>query len=136
MPRKNKAEVKPSLSLRDSLNQLNIHESYISLMLGFLVVIFAAAVTLVSFKSVKLMNFRDQLFGQKKVFNETKTTPIKSQKETTKKVETYKVQADDLLWDIAVKFYDDGNRWVEIAKVNSLENPDIIEPGTVLKIPR
>lgn len=49
---------------------------------------------------------------------------------------TYTVQKDDDLWDIAVRAYGDGYRWVDIAKANKLSNPDIIHSGNILTIPR
>ncbi len=49
---------------------------------------------------------------------------------------TYKVASGDTLWDIAVRAYADGYKWVEIAKANNLNNPDVIYSGTVLKLPR
>jgi len=48
----------------------------------------------------------------------------------------YTVVRDDTLWDIAVRAYGDGYRWVDIAKVNNLANPDLIFSGNVFKIPR
>ncbi len=49
---------------------------------------------------------------------------------------TYTVVKGDYLWDIAVKAYGDGFKWVDIAKANNLSNPDLIFSGDVLKIPR
>lgn len=58
----------------------------------------------------------------------------------TKKVEEaknyYIVQPGDDLWQIALKNYGDGYAWPRIAQANKLSNPDIIEPGTKLIIPR
>ena len=58
----------------------------------------------------------------------------------TKKVEEtknyYVVQPGDDLWQIALKNYGDGYAWPKIAHANKLSNPDIIEPGTKLIIPR
>ena len=48
----------------------------------------------------------------------------------------YTVQKGDYLWEIAVRAYGDGYKWVEIAKANNLLNPDVIHPGNVLKLPR
>ena len=44
------------------------------------------------------------------------------------------VQGDDL-WNIAVKEYTSGYKWVDIAAANKLENPGVIHPGNVLKMP-
>ncbi|MBI2034203.1 MAG: LysM peptidoglycan-binding domain-containing protein [Candidatus Levybacteria bacterium] len=49
---------------------------------------------------------------------------------------TYKVEKGDYLWEISVRAYGDGFKWVEIAKANNITNPDIIFTGTELKLPR
>lgn len=49
---------------------------------------------------------------------------------------SYEVIKGDDLWDIAVRAYGDGYKWIDIAKTNNLANPDIIEAGQVLKLPR
>ncbi len=48
----------------------------------------------------------------------------------------YTVQKNDYLWDIAVRAYGDGYKWVEIAKANNLSDPNLIFSGDSLKIPR
>lgn len=50
--------------------------------------------------------------------------------------DSYTVVKGDNLWNIAVRAYGDGYKWVEIAKLNNLANPDIIHPGNVFKLPR
>lgn len=47
----------------------------------------------------------------------------------------YTVQESESLWDIAVKKYNDGDKWVDIARVNNLANPEIIFTGDKLMIP-
>jgi len=49
---------------------------------------------------------------------------------------TYTVVRDDSLWDIAIRAYGNGYRWVEIAKANNLTNPDLIFSENILKLPR
>lgn len=49
---------------------------------------------------------------------------------------SYKVVEGDNLWDICVRAYGDGYRWVELARVNNLANPDLIFVGTNLRLPR
>ena len=48
---------------------------------------------------------------------------------------TYTVVAGDDLWHIAEHEYENGYRWSDIARVNSLENPGIIHAGNVLVMP-
>ncbi|MBI3069739.1 MAG: LysM peptidoglycan-binding domain-containing protein [Candidatus Levybacteria bacterium] len=62
--------------------------------------------------------------------------PQISSTQSTITQESYTVKTGDYLWDIAVRSYGDGFRWEDIAKENNLGNPDVVEVGTVLKIPR
>ncbi len=48
----------------------------------------------------------------------------------------YQINKGDSLWDIAVRAYGDGYRWIDIAQANNLENPGLIHPGNTLTIPR
>lgn len=48
---------------------------------------------------------------------------------------SYTVVAGDDLWNIALKEYSNGYRWVDIAAANKLVNPGIIHPGNVLVMP-
>ena len=48
----------------------------------------------------------------------------------------YTVVEGDNLWDISVRAYADGYRWSEVAEFNKLVNPNYIEVGQVLKLPR
>lgn len=50
--------------------------------------------------------------------------------------DTYVIQPGDDLWDIAVRAYGDGYKWVDIAAANNLENPDLIHSDNTLKLPR
>lgn len=48
----------------------------------------------------------------------------------------YTVKDNDTLFEIADKYYKDGYKFTEIAKANNLPNPDVIEKGQVLDIPK
>lgn len=50
--------------------------------------------------------------------------------------DSYTVKKGDYLWDIAIRAYGDGYRWVDIAKANNLSDPDLIFSENVLKLPR
>lgn len=71
--------------------------------------------------------------GQKLVLP-SEGTQIANEPES--QTETYTVVAGDSLWNISVKIYGDGYKWVEIAKANNLSNPNIIHTGNVLTLPR
>lgn len=71
--------------------------------------------------------------GSKQVAGETSVQVDASNKITGN---SYTVKADEYLWDIAVRAYGDGFRWVDIAQANNLVTPDSISTGMVLKIPR
>ncbi|MEU6311525.1 LysM peptidoglycan-binding domain-containing protein [Streptomyces sp. NPDC047014] len=48
---------------------------------------------------------------------------------------TYTVEPGDTLWDIAERFYGDGDRYPEIAAASGIDDPDLVEAGQVLTIP-
>ncbi len=50
--------------------------------------------------------------------------------------DTYKVVEGDCLWDISLRAYGDAYKWTELAKTNEIVNPDIINVGDTIKIPR
>lgn len=49
---------------------------------------------------------------------------------------SYTVVKGDSLWEISVRAYGDGYKWVQVAEANKLTNPDIIYVGSVLSLPR
>lgn len=49
---------------------------------------------------------------------------------------SYTVVAGDTLWDISVRAYGNGYRWVDIARANHWANPDLIYPGNVFQLPK
>ena len=64
------------------------------------------------------------------------TSGLQVQKPGTE-AQMYTVQKGDTLWKIAEKFYGNGSKYPEIVKANSppVKNPDLIQPGWVLRIP-
>ncbi|MDD4938362.1 MAG: LysM peptidoglycan-binding domain-containing protein [Candidatus Shapirobacteria bacterium] len=48
----------------------------------------------------------------------------------------YVVKKGDSLWKIAVSEYNDGYKWVEVAKMNNLKNPGVIEVGQKIVLPK
>jgi hypothetical protein len=50
-------------------------------------------------------------------------------------VRTYTVKRGDTLWDIAEKFYGDGQQWQKIAKASGLKEADDLAVGQRLRLP-
>jgi nucleoid-associated protein YgaU len=48
----------------------------------------------------------------------------------------YAVQEGEDLWKISEKFYTSGYNWVDIAEANELANPNLIEVGQELTLPK
>lgn len=48
----------------------------------------------------------------------------------------YTVKEGDTLFNIAQNYYKDGYKYAEIAKASELENPDLLEKGQILEIPK
>lgn len=47
---------------------------------------------------------------------------------------SYVVRRGDTLYNIAHKFYGDGSRYKELAALNQLADPNVIEPGQVIRL--
>ena len=46
------------------------------------------------------------------------------------------VVAGETLWMLATRYLDDGARWPEIAQINSVRDPQTVQPGRRLRIPQ
>lgn len=108
------------------LAQIDFSESYISLMLGALVVL--VAIFFVFF------------FSKSRIYDKINTAISTHQEETqilpsNSQVKTYEVKAGDNLWTIAENVYRSGYNWVDLAKANNLSNPGLINTGNKLIIP-
>jgi TP901 family phage tail tape measure protein len=59
-------------------------------------------------------------------------------KQTSSQHDTYTVKSGDSLWAIAEKQLGAGSRWQEVYNLNKdiISNPDVIQPGWKLKIPK
>jgi LysM repeat protein len=62
-------------------------------------------------------------------------TQSSSQEQLVNLPETHTVKSGETLWKIAVTELGDGSRYMEIANLNNLPNPDLISVGQVLNLP-
>lgn len=107
------------------LKDLRFPESYISITLGFLVVV-VGGLLLYNF----LTKYRPGTISTNSTENQTKT------QEVAILPTTHKVGDNETLWTIAQKYYNSGYNWVTLAQANKLVNPDKIEVGQELSIPK
>ena len=70
------------------------------------------------------------------VVTEPTLIPMESEINNSIAGDTYTIRSGDNLWNIAIRAYGDGFKWPDIAKVNNLENPDLIFSGNTLNLPR
>lgn len=112
--------------------KINWAQSYVSLILGVIVVL-AAFFLLITFKGNKNItnNQMDKINTAASTSIGINNEEVSSQKET----KTYFVKTGDNLWDVAEKIYGSGYNWVDLAKENNLDNPGILIAGTKLEIP-
>lgn len=61
---------------------------------------------------------------------------VEQQRPTTGKQtpKTYTVKEGDTLWAIAKKQLGDGSKYIDLAKINNISNPNIIKVGQVIKL--
>ncbi len=106
--------------------QIKISESYFSLFVGALVILFATFLVFV--------------FAKNKTYDKINTAAsthqeLSSTSENNSTTKSYEVKTGDSLWAIAEKVYGSGYNWVDLAKANNLSNPGLIHTGNKLIIP-
>ncbi|MBI2036188.1 LysM peptidoglycan-binding domain-containing protein [Candidatus Microgenomates bacterium] len=101
-------------------------DSYLNLIVGIIVVVAIAAVVIGLIRSKgSLTPPNGNQTAQEQLEATQAALPAK-----------YKVAKGEDLWKISEKFYQSGYNWVDIAKENSLANPDKITEGMELTIPK
>ncbi len=111
-------------------------ESYTSFMMGIIVVIIAFLFvgSLAKLRHTQQISATNTVntSAVTKALDETQGTQTKMSATTQKE---YVIQPGDDLWSISEKFYNSGYNWVDIAKTNNLDNPDVLFAGNKLIIP-
>ena len=109
------------------LEQIKWPESYVSLVMGAVVVIIIAILIASFIKGKKV----GEISSDKTENNPQKAQELKDVTLSRK----YEVATGDTLWSISEKYYKSGFNWTDIAKANKIENPDLIEKGTKIILP-
>ncbi|MFZ3301794.1 MAG: LysM peptidoglycan-binding domain-containing protein, partial [Microgenomates group bacterium] len=108
------------MKLKKILKFIKLNESSISMFLGAIVLIIVGSLTVKYLRSDRGTIPEELLSGINSI-------------ESTNKV--HKVEKNETLWNIAVTYYGDGFKWVDIATENKLANASEIEVGQELIIP-
>lgn len=127
-------------------SQINLSESYTSLVLGAVVVLLVVIIGFLVIKparegsvsSTRTDVMTEERAREKKEKMSTPSATVAPQEQVGEKItgKTYTVQEGDSISDIAQRAYNDEEKWVVIAEANNLSSPDAIAAGMVLTIPR
>lgn len=130
MPRKKATTVqleKPQAidSFATMADELKLNDSYKSLLLGFAVVMLAAVLVIGYIKNRNTQNLQTA----------QEVTSVPSEKKADV-LASYTIQSGDDLKTISTTHYETPDMFLLLAKENSIENPDTIEEGQNLMIPK
>jgi nucleoid-associated protein YgaU len=114
------------------LKKFRANEQTISMILGVLVVLVVGALVINYFRNTRTTKETQQPTSKETSSQEFAQQTIKLEELPT----VYTVKAGDNLWKIAKTIYGSGYNWVDIAKENHLENPNLVYVGQELKIPK
>jgi len=119
------------MNLKSILKTLKLNESTISMFLG------AAVVLVVGIWAVNFFKSRQTGQVTQQAVQEQTETKTEKQKETIPQnlPAEHTVAKGENLWQIAIKYYNSGYNWVDIAKENKLANANILYVGQKLTIP-
>lgn len=122
--------------IKKFLKQLRLNESFISSILGVLVIIVVGVLLYNYFRGRASPSLSDS------DLNLNKDLQTQPQKETVSEGKTpeglptkHVVSKGESLWTIAQQYYGSGYNWVDIASANSLKHPNQLVEGTQLTIP-
>lgn len=117
--------------IKKFLKELSLPESYISITLGFLVVVVAG---LLIYNNISKNNTGNKTANEAVQDQLIEITPKPVYEGTLPT--THTVVTNENLWTIALKYYNSGYNWVTIAKENKLPNPDYLVLDQKLTIPK
>ncbi|MFC1751421.1 LysM peptidoglycan-binding domain-containing protein [Pseudomonadota bacterium] len=123
------------MDLQTIIRKLELNESTISTVLGGIVLLVVVFLMLNYFQTDRGQEIASKADDVKIEDTSFVDTPSGGQISAAS-VSRYTVKPGDYLWKIAVEKYGDGHKWVEIAETNDLADPDLIEVGDELDIPK
>ena len=130
MSRNKNTTAKREIKKKNFFSQIKWDESYVSLLIGLIVVVVIAGLGIFFVRSQKITQTSSTQFNPSiQIQDEKNANKDKAQKK-------YTIKPGDNLWGISENFYKSGYNWVDIARANKLENPEMIFAGNKLIIPK
>ena len=111
---------------KESFTGFKLPSSYTSLILGAIVVVVVAILFVIFAKGSRVI--------QTISTNENPAMDSQTAQDKSNTSSTYTIKPGDDLWSISETVFHDGYKWVEIAKINKLEEPGLIHAGNKLLI--
>lgn len=122
------ASAPKSPSLLDRMeSEVQSNQSRVSLILGGLIVLVVG---------VLIFNYFNKNSDKSEITPNAEQTEIKEDVSPEKLPGKYTVKEGDTLFTIAQKYYQDGYKFTEIVKANSLTSADVITVGQIIEIPK
>lgn len=125
---KTKVSTKPTVSNNNYLekleNEIESNQSKVSMVLGALIILVIGILVFNYFSKSKAS------------LGPAQQTQAQQDVSPTQLPGKYTVKDGDSLFTIAENYYKDGYKYTEIVKANNLTNPDQIDAGQVLEIPK
>lgn len=107
-------------------------EELVSMFLGLVIVIVVVGLVYNYFQnnrgSISIPGINDQKISTGEKLNNSQGNQDNNKNE-------YTIVAGDSLWKIAQNYYGNGDRWIEIAKENKIENPGALVTGQKIVLP-
>jgi nucleoid-associated protein YgaU len=125
--RKNKRRISSSKPQARLSNRIKFTESYTSLILGAIAVLVVGILFIFFAKGNRITQT-----SSTNDFAKVENLNLPDDSDTSS---TYTVRPGDDLWTISERFYNNGFQWIEIAKLNKLQNPGLIYVGSKLALP-
>lgn len=119
--------------IKNLINKIEFNENTINTIIGALVLVIVVGVIFNYYSNEQSDQTPEPEITQT---NQTDRDQIAHGMTSSAATSRYEVTANDSLWSIAQDAYGDGHYWVEIAHANNLSNPNLIETGMLLDLPR
>jgi len=128
----------PKNGLKNTLKEIKLNETAISRLLGALVVLVIGVLIFNYFRGINEKVITSEITSEELAKEASKVKLIEEKgKIVPEGLPTeYTVEANDNLWKISERFYRSGYNWVDVAKANSLNNPNHLAVGQKITLPK